>query len=90
MAWVDQQHADFAKARSLAVRAAKLVLEERRFTLPEPIYRLRFDAPVAGRTDGVVTVENKIESTLDLQSNATPASDRREAVSSSVSFVRFS
>ncbi len=43
MAWVDQQHTDFGKARSLAISAAKNVLEERGFTLPEPIYRLRFD-----------------------------------------------
>lgn len=44
--WVDQTDTDFLKARSLAIRAAKTVLEEDGFTLPEPIYRLRFDAPV--------------------------------------------
>ena len=43
MAWVDQEQTDFRKARSLAIRAAKRALEERGFTLPEPIYRLRFD-----------------------------------------------
>ncbi len=51
MAWVDQRHTDFAKARSLAIRAAKLVLEERGFTLPEPIYRLKFDAPGGGAAE---------------------------------------
>jgi hypothetical protein len=44
MAWVDQRRSDFGKSRSLAIRAAMTVLEERGFTLPEPIYRLRFDA----------------------------------------------
>jgi hypothetical protein len=42
MAWVDQNETDFAKARSLAIRAVKDVLEQEGFTLPEPIYRLRF------------------------------------------------
>lgn len=43
MAWVDQRTSDFGKSRSLAIRAAKAVLEEAGFTLPEPIYRLRID-----------------------------------------------
>tara|TARA_R110001592_G_scaffold363371_1_gene685529 strand:+ start:139114 stop:140559 length:1446 start_codon:yes stop_codon:yes gene_type:complete len=43
MAWIDQRDADFGKARSLSIRAAKNALEESGFTLPEPIYRLRFD-----------------------------------------------
>ncbi len=41
--WVDQTQADFLKALSLAIRAVKSVLEAQGFTLPEPIYRLRFD-----------------------------------------------
>ena len=41
--WIDQTEADFLKARSLAIRAAKDALEADGFTLPEPIYRLRFD-----------------------------------------------
>jgi small conductance mechanosensitive channel len=43
MAWIDQRESDFGKSRSLAIRAVTLVLEEQGFTLPEPIYRLRFD-----------------------------------------------
>lgn len=43
MAWIDQRQADFGKARSLSIRAAKNALETSGFTLPEPIYRLRFD-----------------------------------------------
>lgn len=43
MAWVNQDQTDFGKARSLAMRSAMQVLQEQGFTLPEPIYRLRFD-----------------------------------------------
>jgi small-conductance mechanosensitive channel len=42
-AWIDQRNSDFGKARSLSIRAAKNALEAAGFTLPEPIYRLRFD-----------------------------------------------
>ncbi|WP_415754081.1 mechanosensitive ion channel domain-containing protein [Pseudomonas leptonychotis] len=45
-AWIDQRETNFAKARSLAIRAAMRALEEQGFTLPEPIYRLRFDPEV--------------------------------------------
>jgi small conductance mechanosensitive channel len=44
--WIDQRETNFAKARSLAIRAAMCALEEQGFTLPEPIYRLRFDQQV--------------------------------------------
>ena len=42
-AWIDQRESDYNKARSLSIRAAKNALESQGFTLPEPIYRLRFD-----------------------------------------------
>ncbi|WP_339409177.1 mechanosensitive ion channel family protein [Pseudomonas sp. EA_35y_Pfl2_R5] len=45
-AWIDQRQTNFGKARSLAIRAAMRALEEQGFTLPEPIYRLRFDPEV--------------------------------------------
>lgn len=44
--WVNQLDTDFAKARSIAIREAKHALENAGFSLPEPIYRLRFDAGV--------------------------------------------
>ena len=54
--WIDQRETNFSKARSLAIRAAKRALEEQGFTLPEPIYRLRFDpefsAALLGTLDG--------------------------------------
>ena len=43
MAWIDQSNADFLKARSCAIRAAKMAVEAAGFSLPEPIYRLRVD-----------------------------------------------
>ena len=43
LAWVDQREADFAKARSRTIAAAKQALEAAGFVLPEPIYRLRLD-----------------------------------------------
>lgn len=44
LGWIDQREADWYKARSGAILAVKAALEEGGFALPEPIYRLRFDA----------------------------------------------
>lgn len=52
-AWIDQSSADFAKSRSVALAAAKGALEEAGFALPEPIYRLRFDAAAPAILKGV-------------------------------------
>ncbi|MEO9526253.1 MAG: mechanosensitive ion channel family protein [Roseibium sp.] len=41
--WIDQNRTDFLRARSEAMRLVKGALEDRGFSLPEPIYRLRFD-----------------------------------------------
>lgn len=41
--WIDQSSADFLKARSAAIRVAKMAVEAAGFSLPEPIYRLRID-----------------------------------------------
>ena len=41
--WVDQSKTDFGKARSIAIRETKHALENQGFSLPEPIYRLRFN-----------------------------------------------
>ena len=43
LGWIDQNEADFFKARSRAIATSKRALEEGGFALPEPIYRLRFD-----------------------------------------------
>ncbi|KKO12895.1 mechanosensitive ion channel domain-containing protein [Pseudohongiella sp.] len=42
--WIDQRETDFLRARSLAIRAVTTVLDAEGFSMPEPIYRLRFDA----------------------------------------------
>lgn len=42
-AWVDQRETDFLKARSAAINVVKTMLEEKGFTLPEPIYRVRLE-----------------------------------------------
>lgn len=41
--WVNQSETDFYKARSIAIRETKHALENEGFSLPEPIYRLRFN-----------------------------------------------
>ena len=41
--WVDQTETDYYKARSIAIRETKHALENSGFTLPEPIYKLRFN-----------------------------------------------
>ena len=46
MGWVDQRETNFGKARGLAIAATKDALEEGGFTLPEPIYRVRFDSGI--------------------------------------------
>lgn len=50
--WIDQRQTDFLKGRSLCIQAVKAALEDGGFSLPEPIYRLRFDpgATPAGLT----------------------------------------
>ena len=42
LVWVDQTQTDYYKARSIAIRETKHALENSGFTLPEPIYKLRF------------------------------------------------
>ncbi|POF32790.1 mechanosensitive ion channel family protein [Roseibium marinum] len=44
--WIDQNKTDFLRARSEAMRLVKQALETNGFSLPEPIYRLRFDSDV--------------------------------------------
>ncbi len=41
--WVNQLDTDYYKARSIAIRETKHALENEGFSLPEPIYRLRFN-----------------------------------------------
>lgn len=87
-AWINQEHSDFRKARSLAIRAAKIALEQNGFTLPEPIYRLRFDQRLAGLLDGAsgtefaATVRSQSEASKEhkpmLSSTVLPAGDEKK------------
>lgn len=64
--WVDQSQTDYYKARSIAIRETKHALENAGFSLPEPIYRLRFNHKLeqaieqlqggAAQTEAAVTV----------------------------------
>ncbi len=53
--WVDQTVTDYGKARSYAIRSVINTLDENGFTMPEPIYRLRFDGDVKGLTDKILS-----------------------------------
>ncbi len=46
--WVNQRNTSYVKARSEAIRLSKRALESAGFSLPEPIYRLRFDGDALG------------------------------------------
>ncbi|MCA8887837.1 MAG: mechanosensitive ion channel [Parvularculaceae bacterium] len=52
-AWIDQKKSDFLKSRSVALATTKNALEEAGFALPEPIYRLRFDASALPAPDKI-------------------------------------
>ena len=65
--WVNQLETDFSKARSIAIREAKHALENAGFSLPEPIYRLRFN--------------HKLEKVLaNLQSEGKDSKDNSEII----------
>ena len=47
LGWIDQRDTDWHKAKTRAIAACKVALEDAGFALPEPIYRLRFDQRTA-------------------------------------------
>ncbi len=51
-AWINQSQTNFGKARSLTIRSAMQVLDAQGFTMPEPIYRLRFDPRLSEALEG--------------------------------------
>jgi small-conductance mechanosensitive channel len=68
LGWIDQREADWFKARSNAIAAVKAALEAAGFAIPEPIYRLRFDA----RTTPL-RLENVTERAGEVAAAAEPA-----------------
>lgn len=53
--WVDQTVTDFGKARSYAIRSVINILDDTGFTMPEPIYRLRFDGDMKSLGDKLLS-----------------------------------
>jgi small-conductance mechanosensitive channel len=74
MGWVDQRNSNFGKARGLAISATKDVLEQKGFTLPEPIYRLRFDTgtsqPAAASTAEAGATPSRPKETVEARDAA--------------------
>ena len=58
LGWIDQDQADWHKARSQAIPAVKNALEAAGFALPEPIYRLRFDTGAPLPMQGTIAQES--------------------------------
>jgi small conductance mechanosensitive channel len=71
--WIDQQQTNFSKARSLAIRQAMRALDEQGFTLPEPIYRLRFDPEINAALFGSLEAKhNGVKTSASLNDNNAP------------------
>ena len=62
--WVDQSQTDFSKARSIAIRETKHALENEGFSLPEPIYRLRFNNKLEKAFETMQGSANKMASDM--------------------------
>ncbi|NDY70897.1 mechanosensitive ion channel protein MscS [Desulfobacter hydrogenophilus] len=85
--WVNQAEADFLIARSIAIREAKHALENHGFSLPEPIYRLRFNDDVEESIKQLNFIVNTGfqpnpsdgQSTMGVTSNTTPAAVNKAA-----------
>jgi small-conductance mechanosensitive channel len=56
-AWIDQRESSFPHVRTEALRRVKEALEGAGMDLPEPIYRVRMEAPPAGRPERPVRAE---------------------------------
>lgn len=78
--WINQRDTDFLKARGSAIRNTKMALEDAGFALPEPIYRLRFDA-APGSAGLTVTDTNSDEPPAGTNAADTPsqATERSKA-----------
>ncbi|WP_367106612.1 mechanosensitive ion channel domain-containing protein [uncultured Psychrobacter sp.] len=91
--WVNQSETDFFKARSIAIRETKHALENEGFSLPEPIYRLRFNdklekafeqtqkvAPdIETDTDMTITSTTPEEATMDTEASSNDDKEKQRA-----------
>ena len=78
-AWINQRDVDFGKSRSLALAEVKQSLEEAGFGLPEPIYRLRFDARTSELLSSLGNTPER-----DLPIPARPAAPKPEVTAESL------
>lgn len=76
--WVDQSETDFAKARSITIRETKHALEDEGFSLPEPIYRLRFNNQLEKALEHMQGANDKNESTPEITVTPTTSSQAGE------------
>ncbi|WP_352258994.1 mechanosensitive ion channel family protein [Psychrobacter sp. TB55-MNA-CIBAN-0194] len=88
--WVDQSDTDFSKARSIAIRETKHALEDEGFSLPEPIYRLRFNHDLekafehmqsshVDNTSNVTVIPTVPDSAVNGDSSNTDNKDKKQA-----------
>lgn len=87
-AWVNQTDTDLLKARSIAIREAKHALENNGFSLPEPIYRTRFNGDLedaikdlnkASKTGSESSVEATISAEDTDESTAVSATELKQS-----------
>lgn len=84
--WVNQSETDFAKARSIAIRETKHALENEGFSLPEPIYRLRFNDKLEKTFEQAQNINGATDASADMTITATtPESTINTSVSDSSS-----
>lgn len=76
-AWMDQRTHDFLQSRSVAIARVKHGLETRGFSLPEPIYRLRFDEAPPAETARATPASRKTAPAPAPHSTANDASQLR-------------
>lgn len=69
--WLNQEEADFLKARSRAIAVVKSVLEAEGFTLPEPIYRVRLE-------DASASLLGTSQSSGDVEADSSAAESAQE------------
>ncbi len=72
-AWVDQEKTDFGRARSLAIRIVTSALDQQGFTMPEPIYRLRFDN--TEQSVSALSLEDRSHSAVNKTGTVSPEHD---------------
>ena len=82
--WVDQSDTDFSKARSIAIRETKHALENEGFSLPEPIYRLRFNSNLEKAFEHMQANTDSAKSDMTITTNTPKVTDKNQNKDNSV------